>query len=104
MGESDVQSIREDLREVKKALSELTAAMADLRVQVAGNYVTKVDFLKCQECAEKRIVKLHDRIEQHELQDKADRWKLAGLVATVTGIVLSVIQWIASLYRSGGQS
>ncbi|WP_072917375.1 hypothetical protein [Desulforamulus aeronauticus] len=102
MGENDVAVIREDLREVKKSLAELTAGMADLRVQVAGNYVTKADFLKCQDCAETRIVKLHDKIENHVKDEKADRWKLAGLVATVTGIALSIIQWVVSLLRGGG--
>lgn len=101
MGESDVQVIREDLREVKKAIAELTASVADLRVQVAGNYVTRDDFTKCQDCAEQRIVKLHDRIDTHEREEKADRWKLAGLAATITGIVLSIVQWVVSLYRGG---
>lgn len=104
MGESDVAVIREDLREVKKALAELTASVADLRVQVAGGYVAKEDFLKFQEFSEARIDKLHDRIETHEREEKADRWKMAGLVATVTGIVLSIVQWVVNLYRGGGNS
>ncbi|MFZ5687864.1 MAG: hypothetical protein ACOY9Y_06690 [Bacillota bacterium] len=104
MGESDVQSIRQDIGEVKQALSDLNKSVTDLRVLVAGNYVTKEDFLKFQEASELRIVRLNERIEEHEKEEKADRWKLAGLAATVTGIIVSVVQWVVGLARDGGNS
>ncbi len=101
MGESDVILIREDIREVKKAVGELTATMADLRVQVAGSYVAKEDFLKSQELSEARIVKLYDRIDTHEREDKADRWRMAGLVAALAGVIVSIGQWVIGLVRGG---
>lgn len=58
-----MQSIKSDLGEVKKSLSDIGKAVTDLRVLVAGNYVTKEDFQKCQDCAEGRIVELHRKVD-----------------------------------------
>lgn len=102
MGENDVQVIREDLVEVKRSLTDLSDAVADLRVLVAGNYVTKADFHECQKCAEARVIELHKKIENHVKEEKADRWKLAALMATVTGIVFGVIQWVVNLFQGSG--
>lgn len=51
MGENDVQSIRQDLGEVKVSLVNITEAVADLRVLVAGEYVKKADFDECKKCS-----------------------------------------------------
>ncbi|MEG6521187.1 hypothetical protein [Desulfotomaculum sp. 1211_IL3151] len=102
MGEADVLAIQQSLNRVETVLTDLTKAVNDLRVTVARDYVTKEDFLKFQEQSEFRIVKLHEKIEDHVKEDKADRWKLAGLVATITGIVLSIIQGVIRMVRGGG--
>ena len=104
MGESDVQVIRQDLGEVKRSLADLSEAVADLRVLVAGNYVTRGDFGECQKNAEARVVKLHERIDKHEESEKADRYKLAGLVFTISAFVFGVIQWVVSLAEGGGHN
>lgn len=104
MGEGDVQNIRADLVEVKQSLAELTKAVADLRVLVAGNYVTRSDFGVCQKNAETRILKLHERIDKHEESEKAARYKLTGLVFTISAFVFGIIQWVVSLAKGGGNN
>lgn len=115
MGDGDVLIIKEGLNEVKAALTDLTKAVNDFRVVVARDYVPKDDFEKCKECAETRIVELHRKIdgnakdaqkalEDHEKEERASWWKMAGLAAAITGIVLSAIQWVFSLIRGGGNS
>jgi len=63
MGNEDISLIRQDLSDVKKQLGDLSVALSDLRVLIAGKYVTKEDFQKCQECAEDRIVALHKKVD-----------------------------------------
>ncbi len=93
LGENDVQSIRADLGEVKTSLANLTEAVADLRVLVAGEYVKKADFDECKKCSEERIVRVYDKIEENKKEEASNRWKLAGLVFTVSAFVFSLLQW-----------
>lgn len=88
VGENDIQSIREDLGEVKQSLSGINKAVTDLRVLVAGNYVTKEDFQKCQDCAENRIVELHRKVDGQFA-------KILG-AATFVGMV---IQLVANFFK-----
>ena len=63
MGENDVTVIRQGLGEVHKKLDDLSDSVSDLRVLIAGEYVRKDDFQKCQDCAESRIVALHKKVD-----------------------------------------
>lgn len=113
MGE-DIQALKEDVTEIKAGVKELSSSVADLRVLIAGNYVTREDFIKHQETEEARVVAIHKKIDIHkaEADKKAlnnrdytdtqvkslreDRWKIAGLAATFTGIVIAAL---TLLYR-----
>jgi hypothetical protein len=94
----DVQAIREDLVEVKQSIGELTKAVTDLRVLVAGNYITKAEFTEHQKIEEARVVALHNKIDNHEKSERAERWKIFGAAMTVAAFVFGVIQWIVSLF------
>lgn len=100
MGENDVRDIREDLAEVKQSLGELARAVTDLRVLVAGNYVTKAEFSEHLKTDEARVVALHNKIEGHEKNERAERWKIFGAAMTVAAFVFGVIQWIAGLFKN----
>ena len=126
MGEDDVQGIRADLAEVKGGLAGLTAAVADLRVLVAGNYVTKTDFKDCQECSEARVVAIHKKnddnkedveekinnavrtakkdLDDYKIQESANRWKLASVAAALGVAALSFLQWLYGVLKGGGQN
>lgn len=87
MGENDVTAIRQDLSDVKKHLEVLSAALNDLRVLIAGEYVRKDDFQKCQDCAEARIVALHKKLEGQTTKLLA----YATFICVVIGVVFNFI-------------
>jgi t-SNARE complex subunit (syntaxin) len=115
VGDNDILIIKEGLTRVEAALTDLTKAVNDFRVLVAKDYVRKDDFDKFQDVSEARVVTLHKKVDDnaketqkalgdHAKEERANRWKFAGVVATVTGIIVTVIQWIVSLARGGGHS
>lgn len=79
MSGSDVEYIKEGLTEVKETLKELTHNINDLRVLVAGEYVKKEEF------------------KEHLKTEASNRWKIAGLTITISGLIFTVIQWIFTL-------
>ena len=83
VGENDVMVISQGLVEVHKKLDSLSDSLSDLRVLIAGEYVRKDDFQKCQECAEARIVKLHTKIDGQFTKILA--------YATFIGLVIQIV-------------
>ena len=100
LGENDVLGIRADLGEVKTSLANLTEAVADLRVLVAGEYVKKADFDECKKLSEDRIVRVYDKIKEDKKEEASNRWKLAGLVFTVSAFVFGVFQWVFNFAKN----
>jgi len=93
-----------DIQRLEGKIDTVMDAIADLRVLVAGNYVTKTDLLEYQKIEEARIVALHKKIDDNKTEEKADRWKMAALVATIVGIIVAAGQWITEILRGGGAS
>lgn len=104
LGEGDVLSIRQDLSEVKKSLAGINDAVANLRVLVAGEYVKRADCDECKKCSEDRIVRIYDKLEEHKKEESANRWKLAGIVATLTATLISLAQWIYNILSGSGHA
>jgi len=44
MGDEEVQTIKEDIAEIKEAVKDVSTVVNDMRVLLAGNYITKQDF------------------------------------------------------------
>lgn len=65
--------LREDIREIKTSQQQIRDSLADLRVLVAGNYVSKAEFAEYKK----------DHIAHH-------RW-LWGAVTSVIGLFISII-------------
>ena len=84
LGETDVQSIKDDINEVKEAVKDLTKAFNDLRVLVAGDYVKKKEF------------------DAYKKEETESRWKLATLTASISAIAFGVLQWVVGLVKGGG--
>ncbi|KGK90931.1 hypothetical protein DP73_05620 [Desulfosporosinus sp. HMP52] len=42
--EEEVQTIKKDIAEIKEAVKEVSTVVNDMRVLLAGNYITKQDF------------------------------------------------------------
>jgi len=93
-----------DIQRLEGKIDTVMDAIADLRVLVAGNYVTKTDLLEYQKIEEARIVALHKKIDDNKTEEKADRWKMAALVATIVGIIVAAGQWITEMLRGSGAS
>lgn len=101
MGDGDVQSIKKDLGEVKESLCDLNKAVGDLRVLVAGNYVTRTDFTEYQKTEEGRVVALHQKIDEHKKEEQENAFKLAGIVFAVSAFVFGILQWAVQLTSNG---
>ena len=102
-------------------LDTVVEAIADLRVLVAGNYVTKTDFTDYQKVEEARVVAIHKKIdghreevnqkidghkedvnqkfEDHQKEESTNRWKRVGAVVTVSTFVFGIIQWVVGLVK-----
>ncbi|MEG6615405.1 hypothetical protein V6C27_03035 [Peptococcaceae bacterium 1198_IL3148] len=91
MGESDVQRLYKAIDKLQKTVDEVKKELSDTKVLLAGTYVTREEF-------DKRITALDNKVENHEKEDRANRFKFAGIVATATGIIVSVIQWMVGLW------
>lgn len=100
MGASDViiQDLKEDISKVEKKVDSVMAGIADLRVLVAGNYVSKTDFLEYQKIEEKRIVTLHQKVDANKEEERKYRWKLATIVATAVGIIVTITQCVIQIF------
>lgn len=97
MGGNDVQRLEGKIDTVMEAI-------ADLRVLVAGNYVTKAEFTEHQKIEEARIVALHQKIEKQQQDERAERWKMIGTSLTISAFVFGVIQWVVVLVKGGGNN
>jgi tRNA A37 methylthiotransferase MiaB len=102
LGENDILIIKEGLGDVKASLGELTKAVADLRVLVAGCYVTKEEFNKHLETDEARVDALYKRINSHERTEQATRWKMFSAAMTVAAFVFGIIQWVFNIAKNKG--
>lgn len=81
MSGSDVEYIKEGLTDVKDTLKELTHNVNDLRILIAGEYLTKKEF---------------DKYKQTKSNTE---WKIAGIVFTISAIAFSAMQWIYTLAK-----
>ncbi|GAB6152835.1 hypothetical protein JCM17380_15850 [Desulfosporosinus burensis] len=52
MEEGEVQTIKNDIAEIKEAVKDVSAVVNDMRVLLAGNYITKQDFEEFKKGAE----------------------------------------------------
>ena len=48
----EARTIKEDIAEIKEAVKDVSAVVNDMRVLIAGNYVTKQDFEEFKKSAE----------------------------------------------------
>lgn len=108
MSGEDVKVLKEGVGKLEEKFDKLgtkldtvVEAIADLRVLVAGNYVTKADFTDYQKIEEARVVAIHKKIDNtdgkisnHQKEEWEDRLKIAGLVLVVCSFVFGVIQFL----------
>jgi len=52
MEEGEVQTIKKDIAEIKEAVKDVSTVVNDMRVLLAGNYITKQDFEEFKKGAE----------------------------------------------------
>lgn len=109
MGENDVQGLKDDIGKVESKVDTVMDAITELRVLVAGKYVPREDFSKCQAQSEERIVALHKKVDDHkeevgqefkglrkEIRDDQNRRialavSIAGVIFTIISIAIKVV-------------
>jgi len=75
MGGSDqeVQLLREDVTEIKGDVKNVHCAITELRVLIAGNYVTKTEF------------------NEHKADEKNSRRWWAGFIIAAVGVFITLV-------------
>uniref|UniRef100_A0A7C1J7M8 Uncharacterized protein n=1 Tax=Ammonifex degensii TaxID=42838 RepID=A0A7C1J7M8_9THEO len=89
---TELQEIREDVRETRKEVAEIKQMVNDLKVLVVGNYVTKEEFEKHE--------KDFDDYKKNQVQSL--RWGL-GFVFVVGGLIWSIVSWLVDLLNRNGK-
>ncbi len=52
MEKEEIETINKDIAEIKEAVKDVSTVVNDMRVLIAGNYITKHDFEKFKKGAE----------------------------------------------------
>ncbi|MDR3601827.1 MAG: hypothetical protein P4L49_15305 [Desulfosporosinus sp.] len=73
MDDKEVQTLKVDIAEIKEAVKDVSAVVSDMRVLLAGNYVTKHDF------------------EEYKKGTTINRRWWAGFIIAVAGAFVAVV-------------
>lgn len=73
MSDTEIQSLKEDVTEIKSDVKDIHSVLGDLKVLIAGNYVTKTEFEKHKEDSVNTL-----------------RW-WAGYIITAAGVIMAII-------------
>ncbi len=73
MSENEVQALKEDTAEIKADVKEIFTIVNDMRVSLAGGYVTKTEF------------------EEYKKEEKTGRRWWAGFIIAAAGVVMTII-------------
>lgn len=77
MEESEIRWMKEAMVEIKENVKDVGAAVNDMRVILAGNYVTKQDF------------------EDYKKEEKLNRRWWAGFILTLSGAITALFNlWV----------
>ena len=89
MGDKDITEIMQALGEVRQSQGKIWDAVNDLRVLVAGNYVTKTDCEKHMTEIKKETKSEIEKVEK-EAKNKVPAWLVVAL-PIMTGIIVGLI-------------
>ena len=73
MDDGEVQTLKIDIAEIKVAVKDVSAAVNDMRVLLAGNYVTKQDY------------------EEYKKGTATNRRWWAGFIIAVAGAFVAIV-------------
>jgi len=77
MEDSEIRWLKEEMVQIKETVKDVAEVVNDMRVLVAGNYVTKQDF------------------EEFKRVEKTSRNWLAGFLITVVGVFTTLLNiWL----------
>ena len=95
--EERMDSLVEATRVNAEAQKDIQGCLNQLSVQLAKNYVTKIEFEKMGDESEKRIVRVHQRLDQMATEQKENLWKVIGFVFPAGALVFAFIQWVVAM-------
>lgn len=73
MDDGEIQTLKVDIAEIKEAVKDVSAVVSDMRVLLAGNYVTKQDF------------------EEYKRGTTSSRRWWAGFIIAVAGAFVAIV-------------
>ena len=73
MEEGEIRTIKEDIAEIKETVKDVSTVVNDMRVLLAGNYITKQDF------------------EEFKRDSEANRRWWSGFILALTGACVAVV-------------
>lgn len=78
MEDAEIRWLKEEMVEIKEVVKDVAEVVNDMRVLVAGNYVTKQDF------------------EEYKKEDKTSRRWWGGFIITVVGVFTGLLNiWLS---------
>lgn len=100
---AEVKSLKEDVTEIKQTVKSVELTVNDLRVLLAGNYVTRKDFDKHKEAVQTALDEQKTALELHKEKEQNDRRWWAIAIISGTGVLTSVIAVLWQIFfRSKG--
>lgn len=70
---SEIQTLKEDIAEIKETIKEVAATVNDMRVFLAGNFITRIEFDKYKE------------------EEKTGRRWWAGFIITAASLIMGIV-------------
>lgn len=72
---SELEALKEDIADIKETMKDVSATVNDMRVLLAGNYLTRSDF------------------EKYKTDEKNSRRWWAGFVIAASSIIMTIISF-----------
>ena len=92
--EARLDALIEGVRQNNESQKEMQKSLNELTVNLAENYVGKREFADYCRDAEKRMVRVHQRLEAFSDDQRKSLWKVIGLFVPVSAIVFSFVTWL----------
>ncbi|MHB1651530.1 MAG: hypothetical protein ACYCVD_03515 [Desulfitobacteriaceae bacterium] len=74
---SELEGLKDDISEIKETMKDVSATVNDMRVLLAGNYLTRTDF------------------EKYKADEKNGRRWWAGFIIATSSLTMAIITFLA---------
>jgi len=92
--EARLDALIEGVRQNNESQKEMQKCLNELTVNLAENYVGKREFADYCRDAEKRMVRVHQRLEAFSEDQRKSLWKVISLFVPISAVVFSFVTWL----------